>query len=508
MKKRLVVLVIIVLMIIIGFVVKNKINNSKIEYELEEVSIYNYLKYKENDKFGIIDRKGQIIIEANYSRIEVPNPEKDIFLCYDDGEKCTVINSKKETLFEKYDNIESIKLKNIASTLCYEKSVLKYEKDGLYGLIDFNGKEITKNIYTSIENLQSTEGKFLVCKDEKYGVINLNGVTLVDTKYDKVKTDDYYTDETGYIEAGFIVSNTTEEGYRYGYINYQGKKLLDVEYNDLIRITEQKDVYLIAAKNGQYGLYKENKELIKPEYQSILYTDNGAIIIERNKNFGIANLKGEIKVQIKYTEIEENGIYLYAQNSKENDVYDIDGNKIDINFNKSVYETGNENYRITTILNNDITYYGIENKEGTVLVDSNYSYIEYIYGDYFIAENQKEKFGVINSNGKVIIKFKYDLIQQIKNKNVIQVSSTESKAPEIYSSNLELIVSMKSAKVQNGKNYIKVYNSKEELYLDKDGNKIEEDSDLIQKELDSQLPEEVNELKKVQYSLDDAYYTK
>ena len=131
-----------------------------------------------------------------------------------------------------------------------------------------------------------------------------------------------------------------------------------------------------------------------------------------------------------------------------------------------------------------------------------------ILNSFIIGENQKEKFGVINSNGKVIIKFKYDLIQQIKNKNVIQVSSTESKAPEIYSSNLELIVSMKSAKVQNGKNYVKVYNSKEELYLDKDGNKIEEDSDLIQKELDSQLPEEVNELKKVQYSLDDAYYTK
>ena len=42
----------------------------------------------------------------------------------------------------------------------------------------------------------------------------------------------------------------------------------------------------------------------------------------------------------------------------------------------------------------------------------------------------------------------------------------------------------------------------------KEENKIEEDSDLIQKELDSQLPEEVNELKKVQYSLDDVYYTK
>ena len=58
-----------------------------------------------------------------------------------------------------------------------------YEKDGLYGLITYNGKEITKPIYNSIENLRPTEGKFLVSKDGKYGCIDLNGNTLVKTDY-------------------------------------------------------------------------------------------------------------------------------------------------------------------------------------------------------------------------------------------------------------------------------------------------------------------------------------
>lgn len=506
MKKRLIeIIAIILIIVVIAIFVKNKIDKAQIKYDIANVEVYNYVKYRKNEKFGIMDRNGNIILQAKYSNIEIPNPEKDVFICYDEDES-VVLNSKNETLFEQYDKIEPIKLKNIASILCYEKTVLKYEKDGLYGLVGLDGNKITQNIYTSMENLQSTEGKLLVGKNDKYGVININGKALVELKYDGVVTDNYYTDETKYVEAGFIVSNTTNDGYRYGYINYQGKKILDVEYSDIVRVTEQKGIYLISAKNGQYGLYKESKQLIKPEYQSIVCTENGAIIVERNKQYGIANLKGEIKVETKYSEIGENGIYLYARNVRENDVYDVEGNKLDISFNKNVYLTGNENYRITTVLNNDVTYYGIENKEGIELVNTNYRYIEYIFGDYFIAENQNEKYGIINANGKTIVNFDYDLIQKIKNKNIVQASLKNSEEIKIYSSKLELVVTMKLATLKNEKNYIKLFNKKESLFLDKDGNQIEESSDIIQKDLQRELPDKIKDYTKIQYSLDDVYY--
>jgi len=41
----------------------------------------------------------------------------------------------KEKLFSKYEMVEPIKLKNVAGTLNYEKSVLKYKQDDKYGLI-------------------------------------------------------------------------------------------------------------------------------------------------------------------------------------------------------------------------------------------------------------------------------------------------------------------------------------------------------------------------------------
>ena len=49
----------------------------------------------------------------------------------------------------------------------YEKSVLKYSKDGKYGIINFNGKKITNAIYEEIDTLQFKEGELLVKKRRK-----------------------------------------------------------------------------------------------------------------------------------------------------------------------------------------------------------------------------------------------------------------------------------------------------------------------------------------------------
>ena len=509
MKKVLIRLIIIIL-IIIGIAVfsVNKINDTKIDYQISEVNSYQYLQYSDNGKYGVIDKQGNIIISAEYEKVVIPNPEKDIFVCYEKNENTKIFNSNGETIFTKYDKVEPIKLKNIASVLCYEKSTLKYEKDGKYGLIDFQGKEITKNIYNSIENLQGVEGKLLVSKDNKFGVINIKGKELVKTKYDNIKSDGYYFEKENNVKTGYIVSNTTDDGYKYGYINYRGKKLLDTKYNEIIRISDIEGIYLIASDNGKYGLYQDSNNIIKHEYQSIIYNDIGLLMLEKNKQYGMSDLKGNIKVEIQYTDIEIRGIYIYASKLNENSVFDTNGNKIDINFNKSLYETGNENYRISTIVNNNITYYGIEDKEGKNLVSESYEFIEYAYGDYFIAKNKDGKSGIIDYSGKVMMDFKYDLVQTIKNKNMIQTLNSKTNQTQIYSPNLKVICKMKNARIDNEDNYIKVYNNELERYFDNQGNEIEPDEEIIKETVSKELPATIGDYVKTQYSLDNAYYMK
>lgn len=508
MNKKIIVPIVIIIIIIGVIFLGNKIKQTKIQYEILQVNEYNYFKYNEDGKFGIIDRSGDIIIEAKYKNIIIPNPEKDIFICDNGTEKNIVLNLNGEEIFSEYENIEPIKLKNIASILCYEKDMLIYEKDGQYGLIDFEGKEITKNKYDSIENLQSTEGKFLVSIENKYGVINSNGVVLIDIKYDKILTDGYYTNKDNYIYSGFIISNTTEDGYKYGYVDYRGNEILEAKYNEILRVADTEEIILIVSENGKYGIYKGKKELVQPQYESIIYDDNGNLIIQKNKKYGVMNLKGNIIIDTKYSNIEKNGIYLYAQSSNENVVYDKNGNKVDISFNKTVYETENEEYRVITILNNDKVYYGIESKTNEILVNPGYRYIEYLYKNYFIAKDDSGNLGVINSKGKVVIDLKYDSVQKVKDKSILQILNTKTKEMQLYSSDLKQICTMKDATLENEKGYIRIYNDSEEKFFDENGNEIKEDSELVQNSLKGSIPQKIKEYDKIQYSLDDVYFSK
>ena len=508
MKRKLIIFVIIILVIIAVVFGIKKLNESKIKYEIFKVNSYNYFQYYENSQYGVIDKTGNTIISAKYKKIIIPNPEKDIFICYDENGNTQTFNLQGQEIFTEYDKVEPIKLKNVASILCYEKSVLKYEKDGLYGIIDFEGKKLTKNIYNSIENLQSTEGKLLVSKGDKYGVINIKGTTLVESDYDSIKSDGYYNENEEYTESGFIVSKTTEDGYKYGYIDYKGKDILENKYNEITRIQDLENIYLIVSENGKYGLYRNNKKILPHEYQSIIYDESGLLLLQKNKNYGMADLKGDIKIPVEYTDIQTKGIYIYASNQKENIVYNNQGNKVDINFNKSIYETENEQYMISTIVNNNITYYGIENKEGTTLVKEGYYYIEYAFKNYFIARDENGKLGVINANGKPVIDFKYDSLQKIKGKNMIQILNEENDKTYVYSPELKEICKMKNANIDIQDNFIKIYNDKDEKYFDNEGKEISKNDEIVKNNDINAIPNNIGEYVKTQYSLDNAFYVK
>ena len=507
MKNKILLILPIIAIIIIAICIGIKVGQqSKTEYKITKIENYKYLKYKEKENFGVIDRHGNIIIEANYKEVKIPNPEKDLFICYKENGETTVLDSQNEEILTNYTQVEPVKIKNLATTLCYEKQVLQYKQENKYGLIDYSGNKITEAEYDKIENLLSTEGKMVTTKNEKLGIINQDGKTIIENKYDKIETDGYYNEETKYAKSGFIVGNKTDEGYRYGYIDNTGKEKLNAEFSEIYRITEQDELYIIATKNGKYGLYKNGKEIIKPEYESIDYQENGALILGKNDKYGIANLDGKQLVETKYKEILQNGIYLYAKNEQENTVYDINGNKIDINFNKVLYQTENDKYLITIITNNGVNYYGIESNDGKQLVENDYKYIEYIFGNYFIVQKQDNKYGIIEHNGGTKIKANFDLIQKIKGKNIVQASNANKVS--IYSKDLKEVVSMENARVINKNNYTIISNNKEKTYIDNDGNIIPENSDIITKEINSEVPNKINGYKTESISLEEIYYEK
>lgn len=470
----LVSVIVIILIIVVSLLTYYFIKQNGRKYEIAKIEEYNYFILKKDDKYGVIDKTGNIVIEPNYTEVKIPNPEKAVFVCYQNEESIQILNENKQEIINQYEKVEPIRLKNIASDLMYEKTVLKYSENGKYGLVDLSGKKITNAIYEELDSLPYKEGEFLVKKEGKYGVINIKGNVLVEIAYDNVSVDGYYTDENQYKFSGYIVSNTTEQGYRYGYINYKGKLLLEPEYNELERIVEIKDnenSYMIGAKNGQYGVIKNKENILNNEYQSIRYDpSNNVLVIEKSKKYGISKLDGNIIVPVQYNQIDITGIYLYAQNEQGTTVYNNNGTEAKVDADIAILETNNEKYRIR--INNKInTKYGVIDDEGKQLIEEKYNYIEYLYDNYFIASSENGKLGVINDKDEEKITFECDSVQKIENTNLIKTVVNQS-ITRIYKKDMTLICEMQNANISNENEYIKVYNNIETKYFDKEGNEV------------------------------------
>ena len=465
------IIVIIVVAVIVAISYYFIKENSR-KYEIAKIENYQYFILKKDDTFGVIDKNQNTIINPNYTEIIIPNPEMGVFVCYED-KNITILNEQNQKIFTDYEKVEPIRLKNIASNLMYEKTVLKYTENGKYGLVDFNGKKITQAIYEELDSLPYKEGEILVKQDGKYGVINIKGNKLVDIEYDQVSVDGYYTDENEYKYSGYIVSNTTEEGYRYGYVDYTGKELLPPEFNELERIVEIEDnenVYLIAAKNGQYGVIKNTENIINNEYQSITYdSKNQVFVIEKSKKYGIAKIDGQIIVPVEYNQIDITGIYLYAQNDQGTTVYSGNGTQVNIDPDIAILDTTNENYRIR--INNEIgTKYGVIDNEGKKLIEEKYNYIEYLYDDLFIASSENGELGVINDKDEVKVNLECSSVQKIGNTDLIR--TVIGQTTRIYKRDMTLACELTGATITEEENYIKIYNNNETKYLDKQGNEL------------------------------------
>lgn len=444
------------------------------KYEVEKVNQYNYFVLKSGDKTGVIDRTSNIIIDAKYDDVKIPNPENPIFVCYQDG-KTVILNEQKQEILTEYENIEPIQLKNITSDLMYEKSVFKYQKDGKFGLVNFEGKKITNPIYESIEGLPYKEGELLIKKDGKFGVINIKGNELIKNEYDSISVDGYYSPDNGYKYAGYIVSNTTNEGYRYGYLNYKRKLLLKPEYNQLSRfidINDDENAYILASKNGRYGVLKNEEQLITNEYQSIEYDEsNNIFTIELSKKYGVSNLEGKIIVPAEYKQIDITGIYLYARNDQGVTVYNTDGTQANIDTNIAILNTSNEKYRIR-IDNKDGTKYGVIGKNGEQIIEEQYNYIEYLYDNYFIASNSNSKLGIIDDKNNIKVEIENDSLQKIDGTDVVEATIANGNIKRLYSKDMTKICEMSNANIENKNEYIKISNGEEIKYFDKQGKEL------------------------------------
>ena len=453
-------LVIIMFFVAIRELVKDKSTTNEKLFATAYYAVY------ENGKWGVIDTKGNSIITPTYSEmIVIPDNTKAVFVVMEDVDyengtfKTKVLNEKNLPIFTKYDNVEVLSNHDKDNNLWYE-NVLKVEKDGKYGLITLDGKEIAECSKDSIEVMTGTKAVYITTVDGKKGIINNTGKQIIEENYSAI------TSLTERYENGFIVKN---ENNKYGLINYDKSVALEEKFDgikhvhgdNLFVVLEGKnwkvinnkeevvldsgfdDIksidgdFILFKKDNKYGVISKSGSVkIEAEYDDLTYAFGEYYIAKRDDKYGIINLEKKAKVEFKYSYIKYNSEAGFIQATNDSMESDLMDKEFKVKAQGIVSQINNEKNYIKLRVNGEYKYYNfkLEEKENTEILSTNtiflskknrnYGYVnekgivvvDYIYEDAteqnkygFAAVKKDGKWGVIDAKGKVVVEPIYKL---------------------------------------------------------------------------------------------------
>ena len=391
-----------------------------------------YFSILENGKYGVIDGTGKKIIKPEYDEmIIIPNSSKPVFICtynvnYETGEYNTkVLNEKNQEILKNYSNISPIENSN-NSEIWYEDNILKYEKDGLYGLIDFSGKEILPAEYSNIYALPGIAKSILVEKNGLKGMVNSTlGSLIIECNYNDISSLNVDVADDGYI--------VNKDG-KYGVLNGTGKEILECKYQEIKNVTGN-DMYVVKDEGGLKIIDNSSNVIKDSGFDNVKEINGEYIIVELNGLKGVINKNGEELIPIQYEDLKfacenyfigkNNG--LYGVISSENIVL-LDFSYQNINFVNSANFYTAENSDYTT----DIISRKLEKKLSGVIIsemnidkaymrirkDGEYKYYNFNFEEKKNTEILKDntlflvskdgKYGYVNKNGDLIVNYIYD----------------------------------------------------------------------------------------------------
>ena len=417
--------VLVMFVVIISILLQDNPNQTQKTFPTAYYPVY------ENNKWGVIDTKGNVVISPSYDEmIVIPDSSKPVFICthnvdYETGTyETSVINEKNQEIYTNYDKVEALDNHDENNNLWYEKTVLKAQKDGKYGLISIEGKELLPCEYEKIEVLSGVSSVFCTTKDGQKGLVDIAGNTIIENAYVSI------TGLTTAYENGFIVE--AQDG-KYGVIGYDKSTKLEPKYEEIQHvygngmyvvkengtwkvIDEDENVKIEGGfdsvveiqpnaitiqKNGAYGVVTENgQELIPAEYTSLTYAFDTNYIAQKEGKYGMIDTSNQTKMDFNYASIvyHREADFIQAENS--------DGQSELLDRDFAVKVTGivseintNKNY-IRVRVGEDYQYYNfrLEQKPNTEILSTNTLFLS----------KQDGKYGYVNGEGVVVVNYIYD----------------------------------------------------------------------------------------------------
>ena len=392
------------------------------------------LKYKRNNKYGLITLENKVITEPIYDSIKAINYKEGMLLVEKD-KKYGAINIKGKIIIKpEYDQISIDNYYN--SETMYKASgfiVKKKNEDSYkYGYINSKGKMLLPPEYTEIsrinEIIDDKNVYLLVLKEGQAGVVKNNKVVL-DFEYEDISYNLF--------NNMFIIQRNSKSGIA----DIKGKVIIQPEYDSIMF----GGIYVNAIKDGEVTVLDINgKKLDNNNIYAKHPTTNPNyyITIDKNEIYRIVDKDNNIKIENNYTYIEhiKDDYFIIYKNGK-NGIIDLSGKSIaDLKYNSIFKISGTEIVQANINSTNNITLLNkemkivcnmnnanIEKKENYVVIYSkddmkyfDYSGNEISYKNLYpnnklYAKKINGKWGFIDKADKLIIQNEYEMVTEFNN---------------------------------------------------------------------------------------------
>ncbi len=339
-----------------------------IDFEISDIASYfvnnNLMVVDEDNKIGLIDQQGDMILAPKYYTIE---------------------------------RLDS-------------KFMLGYNRNsGLYGIIDNNGMEVVPSKYKRIRKFSN---KVAAVQDQngKWGFINEDGIEIIKPMYE----------ETGYFSEGLI---PVKLNGKWGFIDETGNTIIDYQYEDARSFS---DGLAAVCNNRIWGFIdKTGKTIIEHQYQytysaNELYFRNGRAIVAPNNCYNLiiidTNNKtvGELPFNCEVKGFQDDRMFIKYRcgyrNAVKFGITDLNGKPI-LARKYCGYMPYSEGL---AALMDENGKWGFVDKDGKTVINFIYDNVK-SYSDGLAAVCMNDEWGYIDKEGNVVIDYQYERAESFHN---------------------------------------------------------------------------------------------
>ena len=233
-----------------------------------------------NNKWGLINQKGDIILPCEFDKI-FPTIKDDTILVNKNG------------LFAFY-NTNGIKIIDYLYKVALEfdngiAAVKEKDTDLKYFLINKKGERISKDTFDYLFGFNGSDSAYFK-NDDKYGFLNNNGDIIIDSIYEEVE---------GFGEG---IAAVKSNGL-WGGINSKGEKVIEFKFDNSFQFRE--GLSRIKGKGG-YGFIDTKGELVIPHQYTFAWIFRDSLTtVTKNGASWFIDKSGNPLNDFKYSKLDQ-----------------------------------------------------------------------------------------------------------------------------------------------------------------------------------------------------------